>query len=391
MTNVFDIIEFGAVGDGKTDCTKAIQTALDEAGKVKGTVIVPPGRYLCADLKMHRDTSIRGFDAWSFRSSNSSVLVLSNENASCVLDITGAVGCTVSNLGLEGEQLGKNVHGISLNQPIYDASKEEDSPTIENCRVSNFSGNAVNFNHVWCATVRNNMLCFSENGFYHDGWDLFMNGNWLSGNRDSGFKTGALTSATIFTNNRVEWNMNHGMDLQHLKFTNICNNQFDRAGKAQIYVHSTGVDYNRNVVINGNSFNRSGTGEYKDWMITKDYESCHIYLENCVNFMVSSNVFQVGRDGLDSEGVRHFGPDYAIAFRHLRSSVIKDNCMQSGSVKQNIMDLGGHEEEVVVQNNMGTVMESEERWTAMLKDRPVEYIKSYFSLTDEEKKEMGLD
>ena len=43
MTNVFDITAFGAVGDGVTDCTAAIQTALDRAGEVCGCVTVPPG------------------------------------------------------------------------------------------------------------------------------------------------------------------------------------------------------------------------------------------------------------------------------------------------------------------------------------------------------------
>ena len=102
MNNVFDITAFGAVGDGKTDCTAAIQAALDEAKKVCGTVIVPPGRYRCADVRMYRHVSIRGFDAWSFRDYNSSVLELSDENAKCVLDISGAVGCTVSSLGIDG-------------------------------------------------------------------------------------------------------------------------------------------------------------------------------------------------------------------------------------------------------------------------------------------------
>ncbi|MBQ3817009.1 MAG: hypothetical protein II802_01905 [Clostridia bacterium] len=43
MINCFDITDFGALSDGRTDCTKAIQAALDKAGEVEGKVIVPPG------------------------------------------------------------------------------------------------------------------------------------------------------------------------------------------------------------------------------------------------------------------------------------------------------------------------------------------------------------
>lgn len=46
MKNVFVITDFGAVGDGKTDCTAAIQSALDAAAGVSGKVVVPPGVYI---------------------------------------------------------------------------------------------------------------------------------------------------------------------------------------------------------------------------------------------------------------------------------------------------------------------------------------------------------
>ena len=51
----FNIRSFGAVGDGATDDTAAIQLAIDEAGKKGGIVFVPPGRWLCRghlELKM---------------------------------------------------------------------------------------------------------------------------------------------------------------------------------------------------------------------------------------------------------------------------------------------------------------------------------------------------
>ena len=43
MVNIFDVTDFGAVGDGVTNSTSAFQTALDKAGEVKEEVVVPPG------------------------------------------------------------------------------------------------------------------------------------------------------------------------------------------------------------------------------------------------------------------------------------------------------------------------------------------------------------
>jgi polygalacturonase len=57
---VFDVTAFGAVRDGKTSTTAALQRALDACGKAGGgVVLVPPGRYLtgalflCNNLELH--------------------------------------------------------------------------------------------------------------------------------------------------------------------------------------------------------------------------------------------------------------------------------------------------------------------------------------------------
>jgi len=50
-----NIADFGAVGDGRTDCTAAIQKAIDAASQKGGVVVIPVGRWRCnghLELKM---------------------------------------------------------------------------------------------------------------------------------------------------------------------------------------------------------------------------------------------------------------------------------------------------------------------------------------------------
>jgi polygalacturonase len=55
----FDVRNFGAIGDGKTDCTAAIQKALDACADSGGTVEFPPGIYLSKPLTLHSKTTVQ--------------------------------------------------------------------------------------------------------------------------------------------------------------------------------------------------------------------------------------------------------------------------------------------------------------------------------------------
>lgn len=57
---IFNVRKFGAVGNGKTLDTKAIQQALDACGKAGGgTVLFPPGKYLSQRLTLRNKTTVR--------------------------------------------------------------------------------------------------------------------------------------------------------------------------------------------------------------------------------------------------------------------------------------------------------------------------------------------
>ena len=63
MQSIYDIREFGAIGDGVFDCTNALQTAIDKCSdNGGGTVLVASGRYLFYPLRLR--SNVRLEIAW---------------------------------------------------------------------------------------------------------------------------------------------------------------------------------------------------------------------------------------------------------------------------------------------------------------------------------------
>src|SRR5215470_5162615 len=77
--SVYNVMDFGAKGDGKTPDSEAIQKALDAAGAVSGTVYFPSGRYLCHDLKVHRHTTVLAEPQWGYRGDAGAMLLLDSD------------------------------------------------------------------------------------------------------------------------------------------------------------------------------------------------------------------------------------------------------------------------------------------------------------------------
>lgn len=356
---MFNILDFGAVGDEKTDCTNAINEALLEAGKVNGVVTVPPGKYLCGTIKMPEATSLIGYPSWCFRDDGGSILILNDENAKCCIDMTGAFGSTLKGLCVNGRHLGKFIHGVMIDKEKYDQGGKEDTPRIEDCRIGSFTGDGVHLNRIWCFSIRHCMLCFNgRHGLYINGWDGFILDNWMSGNQGAGMAGDTALASCTVTGNRVEWNVLAGFYIEHGNQLNITGNYFDRSGGPAFRMTAKNGNVSNNVTITGNVFYRSGKPRHKPF--DSEYESSQVWLDYCMNLVMTGNSFLVGKD---DGGKGNLSPQYGIVYGHLWSSIIKDNVLNNGALKQVLCDLGGHKENVIVKDNIGTPVGNADKYT----------------------------
>lgn len=332
MNNIFDITDFGAVGDGLTDCTAAIQNALDEAAKVEGTVIVPPGKYLTGMLKMGCRTRIEGKSGWNFRADGLSTLVLNDANAGCLLDITGAFGCSVAGLCLDGRRIGNGVHGIYLYWERYNGGSEEDTPCIDDCRVGNFSGDGVHLEHIWCFSIRHSMIHRNAGcGLYIDGWDAFIIDNWFTANASGGILGGPCTASVTATGNRVEWNRRAGFEFISGDSVQITGNFFDRSFGPAIKLGGSGKVF-RDCAVTGNIFRRSGCPDGMNF--ASEYDNSHVWFDGAENVTLTGNTFKWGEN--DGGGGTK-SPDYGVVLNRCDAVIVQSNAMKCGALKDGIV------------------------------------------------------
>ena len=347
--NLLNVKDFDAKGNGKTDDTKAIQTAIDKAAEVGGGVFMPPGTYLSGEIQMRAHGSLTGVAGFSYRNPGGTIIRLNDPKARCLVNITGAFGCTVQGLCLMGEKLGDGVHGMFLDKPDY--GKEEDAFRIDTCLVSHFTGHGVNLQRVWCFSLRHSMIAYNKgDGLRVKGWDAFIMDNWFSGNVGAGYGAYEENASITMTGNRIEWNQAGGIVMRGGNHYNITGNYIDRCGGAGILMSSVGESGApaarvTNVTITGNVIYRSGK-----WPGPGPEGSCHLYLEGGRGVAVVGNTVDVGRD---DDGSGRFSPSAGIVYKGMSSSVITNNVMDEAAMDALFVDLGGNAETAIVKDNPG--------------------------------------
>ncbi len=351
MSLRFDIRDFGAVGDGRTDNTAALQKAVDAAAAVQGTLWVPPGVHCTGTLRWHPRVGLCGEPTWSFADFGGSILRLNDAAATCLIDLTGAIGATLNGVCLDGGGLGSGVHGVLVDKA--DFGRTEDTPRIERCRISRFSGDGVRLNRIWCFSIRGCMVSHNTgHGVWVRGWDGFLLDNWLSGNGGAGYAAFEENLSITMTGNRIEWNRGGGLVSRGGGHYNVTGNYIDRSGGPGIWFAPRGTVPCTVIAITGNVVYRSGRPE---WCPVDDPDaSCHIRLEGCRGLSCCGNSMNAS---MDDRGKGGLSPRFGMVLADLADCVVKDNTLYHAAVEQVMVDRGGHSKSTIIRDNVGRVFD----------------------------------
>lgn len=97
-----NIKDYGAVGDGTTDCTTAIAAAIATGYPV----FVPTGTFLATTIALATSTKL-------FGTGPNSILKVKNATNDCILTLSGLTGVEISHLSLDGNKA--NQSGVAAN------------------------------------------------------------------------------------------------------------------------------------------------------------------------------------------------------------------------------------------------------------------------------------
>lgn len=312
---------WGAIGDGFTNDTGAVQAAMDFAATLQNNkvVAIPEGTYSVRNLYYRQGISIAG---------NGSSSVLKADSS-----------CVVWNSIIECE----SIDGVNINGVIFDGNKNvipgDDQSGVVNMWVTNCTNVQITnctFQHNWYVGININncnVLSFVNNRFidldcgiitmHTPSNNILIDGNYFDGSDMSepisiyGTKEGYHNNITI-TNNIIKNHIyGHGILLRAAKNVVVENNTIDRNG--------TGIKCAA-ATYNGIEYGVSDSKIMNNTISNTTYEG--ILLESISNSTISGN------------NVKNAG-SYGLLTWDVTSCKLMDNTIQDSNTIGQTTGIGG--------------------------------------------------
>lgn len=351
----FSILDFGAVGDGKTDCTAAIQAAVDAAAKGGGTVWIPAGHFLTGEIRLVPGVNMLGMNCSTYTRDMGSCLCLrEDETSACLLDLSGARGNEVRNIVVQAdcrpvEAGARMVHGVMLLVNSDDACDHHAENgrgtrvTLDRVEVKGFNGDAGHFQNGGVIVVRHCIFGGGRHCLWFNVWDGWILDCMLAGGQGAGIFADQCVASITITGNRIEWNGLGGIVCKNAYRLSIVGNTIDHTGCEAMRFEDANT-----LAITGNIVWRSGKGPYAPIEPEDDYSSSAIRLRRCRGVAMSGNALHAGLD--DGDGGR-WTPDYGLVLEGVTHSAISGNSLWGCAMKEVIVDRGGQDETLILEGN----------------------------------------
>lgn len=299
----FNVKAFGAVGDGITDDTQAIQSAIDAAySNGSGTVGFPPGTYLCGDLTMRDKVSLYAFPSpFHYLSQIGYVTLKAKPGATYILNVAGVKGFGVHGILFNGSDRTSN--GISSGG---------ETGWIQNCKFEMCDTGIGKFNTKYLLTTYIEACMFEHcnKGIENIADSKILESFIYACRVGIALATGA--NANIISDNKIEWNFEEGVSLYQCLHNIISNNVIDRNGNTGILVYD--CDH---ITISGNMFMRNGA------TTTNSNRQNHIYILESQNVDFVGNVTK--KTTINDDGSGGMAPKKTMRIENSSNIIIIGN------------------------------------------------------------------
>ena len=341
MKKIYNVYDFGAVGDGIADDTAAVQAAIDEAAKEGAEVHFLPGFYSVGELFLHPESVLTANPNWGYGPNDvgSTVLRQRYDEQRCVLNFNHASRVTVNGLTLQGKSYEGECCGIYGEQEKLGITG---AFRIERTKVSGFALDGIHLRNIGCMSIRGCQFGFSgrDGMHFYNSPDIFILDTWMSGNRGCGYAGHDENCSVTMTGCRLEWN-GIGVAIYGGSHYQLTGNYIDRSyheGVLMTAGYCKGYEvYCNTITMTGNIIYRSGK---------EDPTCAQLKMDRCVGVTVMGNNFCVGRDDLGA-GVN--SPEIGMQIKDCHQTVVVNNTLFMGATKT-LIEQSGNVDSYIEQN-----------------------------------------